>query len=433
MTIQTLLDGYKNKRVKPQEIIQSYFEKIHDLQPTNNSFIQTTETLAFEEIESLQDNQPLYGVPFSVKDCVDIRGYITTNGVIDTNAVKKTEHATIFDKLEQAGAICLGKTNLSEYATSVLLPSASFGAVTNAQHPAFIPGGSSSGSAVAVAQGISLFSIGTDTSGSTRIPAACNEIVGFKAPYKKELLHGVTPLSMTQDHIGILTQNIADLRKVLQSLNLVGTNTTKTVKKIGIAKGYFDSCLDAEIVNSLEKVYQQFLRLGLELVELDTSFLQETLAIARTIGTKEFGNAHMKDLKNNSNLSQTIKSTLQRSLEITDEAYYEALQTKKEWTERFIQYFKQVDLIVTPTLPIVPPKLDITTITLNQKQYDVEELLVRCTSPFNIMGFPTVSLPSNIVHQDLKFSIQLTVLEEDINLLLDFASAIFENDKLGGN
>lgn len=89
MTIQTLLNGYKSKRFKPREIIQSYFQKIHDLQPNANSFIQITEELAFEEIESLQDNQPLYGVPFSVKDCIDVRGYITTNGVLETNAVKK--------------------------------------------------------------------------------------------------------------------------------------------------------------------------------------------------------------------------------------------------------------------------------------------------------------------------------------------------------
>lgn len=134
----------------------------------------------------------------------------------------------------------------------------------------------------------------------------------------------------------------------------------------------------------------------------------------------------MKDLGNNSHLSQTIKNTLQRSLEITDNLYNEALEIKEAWTQKFIQYFKQVDMIVTPTLPIVPPMLDITTITLNQKQHDVEELLVRCTSPFNVMGFPTVSLPSNIVHRDLKFSIQLTVLEEDINLLLDFANDVFE-------
>ncbi|WP_107943778.1 amidase [Metasolibacillus fluoroglycofenilyticus] len=426
MTIQALLNGYKSKRFKPREIIQSYFQKIHDLQPNANSFIQITEELALEEIESLQDNQPLYGVPFSVKDCIDVRGYITTNGVLETNAVKKTEHASIFDKLERAGAICLGKTNLSEYATSVLLPSTSFGAVTNAQHPTFIPGGSSSGSAVAVAQGVSLFSIGTDTSGSTRIPAACNEIVGFKAPYKRALLHGVTPLSVTQDHIGILTKNIADLKKVLQSLDMVSTDTIKTVKKIGIPKGYFDTCLDAEVANSLEKVYQQFLQLGFELVELDTSFLQDTLAVTRTIGTKEFGREHMKGLGDNPHLSQTIKNTLQRSLEITDNLYNEALEIKEAWTRKFIQYFKQVDMIVTPTLPIVPPMLDITTITLNQKQHDVEELLVRCTSPFNVMGFPTVSLPSNIVHRDLKFSIQLTVLEEDINLLLDFANDVFE-------
>lgn len=282
------------------------------------------------------------------------------------------------------------------------------------------------GSAVAVAQGVSLFSIGTDTSGSTRIPAACNEIVGFKTPYKKELLHGVTPLSVTQDHIGILTKNIADLKKVLQSLDMVSTDTIKTVKKIGIPIGYFDTCLDAEVANSLEKVYQQFLQLGFELVELDTSFLQDTLAVTRTIGTKEFGREHMEDLGNNPHLSQTIKNTLQKSLEITDNLYNEALEIKEAWTQKFIQYFKQVDMIVTPTLPIVPPKLNITTITLNQKQHDVEELLVRCTSPFNVMGFPTVSLPSYIVHQDLKFSIQLTVLEEDINLLLDFASDVFE-------
>ncbi|BDH60804.1 amidase [Lysinibacillus sp. PLM2] len=426
MKIQTLLNGYENERFKPREIIQSYFQKIHSLQPNANGFIQITEKLAFEEIESLQYNQPLYGVPFSVKDCIDIKGYKTTNGVLELNAVKKNEHASIFDKLERAGAICLGKTNLSEYATSVLLPSASFGAVTNAQHPAYIPGGSSSGSAVAVAQGVSLFSIGTDTSGSTRIPAACNEIVGFKTPYKKELLHGVTPLSVTQDHIGILTKNIADLKKVLQSLDMVSTDTIKTVKKIGIPIGYFDTCLDAEVANSLEKVYQQFLQLGFELVELDTSFLQDTLAVTRTIGTKEFGREHMEDLGNNPHLSQTIKNTLQKSLEITDNLYNEALEIKEAWTQKFIQYFKQVDMIVTPTLPIVPPKLNITTITLNQKQHDVEELLVRCTSPFNVMGFPTVSLPSYIVHQDLKFSIQLTVLEEDINLLLDFASDVFE-------
>ncbi|MCP1146778.1 amidase [Lysinibacillus endophyticus] len=433
-TISMLLEYYKEDLLKPDEVISSYLETIKEDQYITNSFIQITDGLALKELENLKspEEQPLYGVPFTLKDCIDIEGHKTTNGAYEKHYEVKQKNSYVMDKLEKSGAICLGKTNLPEYATSVLNHSATFGDVVNCRHPNRISGGSSSGAAVSVARGLCIFAIGTDTSGSIRVPAACNEVIGFKLPYDKRLLQGVTELSLTQDHLGVLTRNITDLKEVLKCLNINTLDKLNVVKKIGIPKGYFDSYLEDDVRIALENVYEDLRASGFDLVEVNTEFLEETLTVARTIGTKEFGMKHMEKLKNNEFLSQTVKDTLERSNQITEDMYQKALQKKAEWMNRFKQIFEEIDLLLTPTLPIVPPKLGHTSMNINQKEFDLEELLVRCTSPFNILELPTISIPTNIYHQSIKFSVQLTVTDENIRSLLDFANSLLKNDNLGG-
>lgn len=430
VTIKELLQGYESTKFTPEEIVSTYLDKIQTLNAVSNSFIQITDALVKEELEKLDTKarKSLYGVPFSIKDCIDVKGYPTTNGVKQANASVAYNNALIVDLLEEAGAICLGKTNLTEYATSLLLHSQSFGKVINPYHPNIITGGSSSGSAVAVAQNLSVFSIGTDTSGSTRVPAACNEIVGFKFPYHERFLEGITKLSRSQDHVGILTKNIDDLQVVLESLDFVKQSHLSQPITIGIPKGYFDDFLDDSVAKAFQNVQQRLIFLGYELIEIDTSFLQNTLEVTRTIGTKEFGREHGSTLNHNQQLSQTIKETLDKSLQISEIQYQKALFTKQLMTNKFKQILMKVDLVLTPTLPVIPPTVNTISTVINGVEYPLEELLVRCTSPFNLMGFPALSVPSNVFHEGLNFSVQLISLEQNIDMLLGCAKRIFSQN-----
>jgi allophanate hydrolase len=224
LDLTTLLDGYRRGAASPVAVIGSVYERLRR-HGGNPIWITTApEAEARARAESLQAMQEgpqrlaLYGVPFAVKDNIDVAGLPTT-AACPEYAYVPARHATCVQRLLDAGAILIGKTNLDQFATGLVGTRSPYGAVRNAFDPAYISGGSSSGSAVAVALGLASFALGTDTAGSGRVPAAFNNIVGLKPTPGMVSTAGVVPACRSLDCVSVLALTAADARAVFDVLN----------------------------------------------------------------------------------------------------------------------------------------------------------------------------------------------------------------------
>ncbi len=218
LDIQTLLDGYREKRFTPQEVIDSVLARIEACDdPAVWISRLSREQLAFY-IDALKDKSPddlpLYGIPFAIKDNIDLAGLPTTAACAEY-AYEPEQHAFVVQRLIDAGAIPLGKTNLDQFATGLVGTRSPYGACRNSFNPEYISGGSSSGSSVAVARGLVSFSLGTDTAGSGRVPAAFNNLVGIKPTKGLLSTGGVVPACRSLDCVSIFALNCVDGQRVL--------------------------------------------------------------------------------------------------------------------------------------------------------------------------------------------------------------------------
>ncbi len=224
LDLTTLLDGYRRGAASPVAVIGSVYERLrrHAGNPIWITTVPEAEAQArAESLQAMQEGPQrlaLYGVPFAIKDNIDVAGLPTT-AACPEYAYVPARHATCVQRLLDAGAILIGKTNLDQFATGLVGTRSPYGAVRNAFNPAYISGGSSSGSAVAVALGLASFALGTDTAGSGRVPAAFNNIVGLKPTPGMVSTAGVVPACRSLDCVSVLALTAADARAVFDVLN----------------------------------------------------------------------------------------------------------------------------------------------------------------------------------------------------------------------
>lgn len=419
-TINELLDGYQKRKYTPVEIINEYILKIKEKDSNLHSYITLMEERALEQankMEALQTNKEtmcLYGIPISFKDAIDISGFPTTNGSkIDIQNIAK-RNAEVVDSLEATGSITLGKNNMSEYAADVTSKNKHFGDVINPLNKKRIAGGSSSGSAVSVAADLCVGSIGTDTSGSVRIPAACCGIVGIKPTIDLIGMKGVKALSWTLDHIGVIAKNIDDVKHLMG--NTIGKkyyqfDCKKGLKdlKIGLPNVYFNEFNDTVTNSMMELVMKNFNQLGVQLKKVDVSFLNnDVVRLSRTIGTSEMTVVHNDKYKlYKDQYSEELTKTFKRGNEILAFDYLNALKTRVEWKRKMDNILKEVDIMITPTMPILPPYIDEELMHKGGENENIGDYLVRYTSPFNFTGHPALTLPSGMKEDGLSMGFQM--------------------------
>ncbi len=252
LSIVELSELIRRKRVSPVEITNACLKRIHVLNPKLNAFITVTAKEALKEAKKAETEirngkwkGPLHGIPIALKDNIDTAGIRTTAGSAVYKDRIPTEDAQVVKQLKKAGAIIIGKTNLHEFALGTTSHVSYYGTVRNPWNTEYIPGGSSGGSAVAVAAGMCYAAIGTDTGGSNRLPASCCGIVGFKPTYGLISTHGIIPVIYSIDHAGIFARNIRDTALVLKAIvfstslnckpDLLTANSNKTFT-IGVAQ-----------------------------------------------------------------------------------------------------------------------------------------------------------------------------------------------------
>ncbi len=430
------------RRVSPVEVTRACLAAIERLNPTLNAFITVCadEALAAAgaaeaEITSGRHRGPLHGIPIAIKDNVDVGGLRTTAGSAVYAEHVAAADAEVVRRLRAAGAVILGKTNLHEFAFGGSGLISHFGAVRNPWDPARITGGSSSGSAAAVAAGMCLAAIGSDTAGSIRLPAACCGVVGLKPSFGRVSARGVVPLSWSYDHVGPIARRVRDAALLLDVIAgydaddlearawppqhfAAAAEEDVAPMRVGIARDFFFDALDADVAACL----QEALRLVATLVR-DVREVAVEVDEDRTVFNAEEFTFHEPLLA--AHAGEYQPETLRRiraGAGVSTSAYIAKRHELEALRRRAAASFREVEAVVTPTVPIPPPR--IADFEAHPEQLRPTELLMlRNTRPFNVLGTPTISVPCGFTPEGLPVGLQISAAPGNETAALRLAQA----------
>jgi aspartyl-tRNA(Asn)/glutamyl-tRNA(Gln) amidotransferase subunit A len=425
----------RSKKVSPVELTRECLSRIERLNPKLNAFITVTADSALAEARQaeaeIQHDRwrgPLHGIPIALKDLIDTAGVRTSaaSGLFKDRI--PAQDAEIVRRLKAAGAVLLGKLNLHEFAYGGSSVISYFGPVHNPWNLDYSPGGSSGGSAAAVAAQLCYGAIGSDTGGSIRQPAGYCGIVGLKPTYGRVSTSGVIPLSWSLDHLGPMTRTARDAALMLQVIASYDAQDTTSMDvpvpdyaatiaattsslRLGILRAYFDDALHPEIQTAMEaaaSVLKTLTRTQRDIAPLATdSTYSSMMDPSVTILRAEAYAYHKEYVSKSPELyqAQTLKR-IQAGADIPTSAYIQARRQLEQIRRSVSRVFETVDLLITPTA-CVPP-FAIADLADPNTLREKELLTLRNTRPFNMLGLPTVSVPCGFTRADLPIGMQIT-------------------------
>jgi aspartyl-tRNA(Asn)/glutamyl-tRNA(Gln) amidotransferase subunit A len=441
-TIVELAPRLRRKEISPVEVTRACLDRIEKLNPALNAFITVTAESALAEarvaeieISRGEWRGPLHGIPIALKDIVDTAGTRTTAASALFQHRVPAEDAEVVRRLRLAGAVILGKNNLHEFAYGGSSLLSFFGDVHNPWNTAHIAGGSSGGSAAAVAAGLCYAAIGTDTAGSIREPAALCGCVGIKPTYGRVSARGVIPLSWSLDHVGPLAATVADAAVMLQVIAgydpldvcsadvpvsdyVSGLGNGAKPPRVGVPRAHFFDDLDDEVRAAVERSLVVIRTLAAEVRDL-----QVEVSSDRTVQAAESFAYHAENVARMPELYQP--ETLRRIRSGDHISASEYIQRRRELDQerrRASDIFADVDLLVTPTMPIPAPA--IADLRKDPAALRPAELaLLRNTRPFNVWGLPAISVPCGFTKSGLPIGLQIAgpYWREDLVLRLAHA------------
>lgn len=426
MTILEISEQIRTSAISPVELTQACLIRIEALNPTLNAFITVLPDSALaeakraeQEIQSGRWRGPLHGIPIGLKDLIDTAGVRTTaaSGVFRDRI--PDQDADVVCRLRDAGAVILGKQNLHEFAYGGSSIISYFGEVRNAWNPKYIAGGSSGGSATAVAAGLCYGAIGTDTAGSIREPAAACGVVGIKPSYGRVSARGVIPLSVSLDHVGPICVTVADAAIMLQviagydgrdpaSIEVAVDDyfgalaSTNAQLRVGIPRQFFYDDLDPEVAKAIEEALQVLTGMVAETREVFPKIPTD-----RSLQAAESYAYHAEMIGKYADVYQPETLRRIRSGEKVSAEQYGELKQQLEQARRDARdLFRGIDVLVTPTTPIPAP--GIAELTENRENLRPTELrLLRNTRPFNVWGLPAISVPCGFTDAGLPIGLQI--------------------------
>jgi aspartyl-tRNA(Asn)/glutamyl-tRNA(Gln) amidotransferase subunit A len=385
---------------------------------------------ADRELAAGHDRGPLHGVPISLKDLLDVRGTPTTAASRVRDGHIAERDAPAVSHLRQAGAVFVGKTNLHEFAFGTTTEDSAYGPARNPHDPTRSPGGSSGGSAISVATGMALATIGTDTGGSIRIPAAACGIVGLKPSFGDVSTDGVVPLSRTCDHIGPLTRTVTDAWLVYRAL--LGAAIPKPPApgpvsglRLAVLRGYFCDVLDDEVRARFEERLDVLRRAGARIDEIDIRHARDVGPVYLHISVGDAAAYHAATLESMpERYTPNVRLRLEMGRYILAEDYVRALAGRDVLRREVDAALAERDALVLPTLPIPPPPIGAATVTVGGTEEPVRNLMLRLTSLFNLTGHPAIALPGGTTSSGLPCSTQLVGVRGQTDELLRVALAV---------
>jgi len=424
LTIREASDLIRKKKASPVDLTNACLARINRMNPALNAFITITAESALEQARAAESDVmrgnwkgPLHGVPIALKDLFDTAGVRTTAGSGVFKDRIPTEDAEVVRRLKAAGAVLLGKTNMQEFAFGGTSLISYFGAVRNPWEPGHIAGGSSGGSAAAVAAGLCYGALGSDTAGSVRLPASHCGVAGLKPTYGLVSIRGVIPLSWSLDHVGPLARTVEDTALLLQVIAGYDEQDTTSEKinvpdyshsigmkvsslRIGIPREFFFADLDPEIDAAIKEALSVLGKLagGLRDVALQADKMETLRDVVRAAEAYAY---HREYVAKTPELYQPlILKRIQAGANVTTPAYIQGRRDLAEVRRKAEKWIEGVDVLVTPTLPIPPA-------TISDPHADDILPTVRNTSPFDVNGWPAISLPCGFTRQGLPMGLQI--------------------------
>ena len=448
---------YRRRKLSPVELTQFLLDRIARLNPRLNAYLALNSEIALKEAaaaesllctkarrKSSRDLGPLHGIPISLKDNLYTAGLRTTGGSKFLRDFLPLEDAAVVTTLKNSGAVLVGKTNLHEFAYGVTSNNPHFGPVRNPWDLNRIPGGSSGGSAAALAAGLCYGSIGTDTGGSVRIPASLCGVVGLKPGLGRVSVEGAIPLSTTLDFVGPMARSVSDVAILFEAIA-----TKETAKRrpraargqnlrLGVPKHFFLDIVSPDIQQAFESSLVTLKKLGIKLKEVTLPYLKETEHAGNQIAWAEATHYHQQAgwyPLHSADYGEDVRSRLEIGERVSALEYLRALDLR----DKFIAGFhlalleNEVDALVTPTTPIAAPLIGEENISIGGKEYPTRAMLLRLNRPANLGGLPAISVPCGLTPSGLPAGLQFLAALNAESLLLDLASRFEQSHPLNAH
>jgi len=419
----------RRKQISPRDLVEASLERIERADPTVNAFItvlaetaRRSALAAERQIRRGDWRGPLHGIPIALKDNFHTRGIRTTAGSRILADFVPAGDSDVAAALTRAGAILIGKTNMHEFAYGITNESSHFGPVHNPWALDRISGGSSGGSAAAVATGMCFAAMGTDTGGSIRIPSALCGVVGLKPTYGLVSLAGVIPLSTSADHVGPITRSAIDASIVLQAVagryprgdvrpdyrKLKGERLRRF--RLGWPKHYYFDRVDDDVRRGLDAAAKTLISLGARVIEVALPRVAHSIDEATNRVVAEANYYHEAQgyyPARAAEYTPDVRQRLDAGHELRAVDFLRSGAAIQRISEDFAAAFTHVDAILVPASAIPATLIGQTKVSIAGQDAPVRRTLLRTTRPANAAGLPAISVPCGFTPQGLPVGMQL--------------------------
>lgn len=426
LTIEEFGRRLRARDLTAEQVTNACLRRIEEDNPRLNAFILVMADRARQqareadrELAAGRDRGPLHGAPISIKDLIDVAGTPTTAASRVREGHLAAHDAPVVVALREAGAVIIGKTNLHEFAFGTTNEDSAFGPARNPHDASRSPGGSSGGSAASVAAGMALATVGTDTGGSIRIPAAACGIVGLKPRHGELSTDGIVPLSRKFDHVGPLARTVTDAALVYRALR--GGSRPKSPAPVPISglrlarpRGYFCELLDDDVRARFDEAIERLRAAGARVTDVAIRHANLTPAVYLHLVLADAAAYHAATLERMpERYTPPVRLRLEMGRYVLAEDYTRALEGREILRREVDSALAGHDALALPTLPIPAPPIGAASVQVGAVTEPLRNLMLRLTQLFSVTGHPAIALPAGDTRTGLPCSVQLVGAETD--------------------